>query len=74
MSNAQFRAILARLGLTDDQLSAALGLRGDGPHLRRRIAAGVESVPGPIGLALQAFADGWRPPHLRAPQALACIA
>lgn len=71
ITGAELRGKRERLGLTLKAFAVALEMGEDGERqLARLEAQSAELVPGPLGIAVQAYADGWRPPHMRAGPAL----
>lgn len=76
MSKERFAAIRRALNLTREQLAAALRLPVDGARRCADFEDGRAPIPGPVALAMEAFADGWRPAQARAPDrpALALVA
>jgi DNA-binding transcriptional regulator YiaG len=61
MTPAQVRAARISLGMTQDQLAAALRMGGDGKRAIRRWEAGEREISGPASVAIEALLTGWRP-------------
>jgi len=62
LSAGQFEKIRLQLGLSDEELSQALGLSVNGPVAIGKMRRGQRDVSGPITTALMAFVSGYRPP------------
>jgi len=66
ITGRDLRARREALGLTQKQFAAALEMGSDGERqLAKLEASPAEQIPGPLGIAVQAISDGWRPPHMR---------
>jgi len=61
MTPAEVRAARLALGMTQEQLAAALRMGGDGKRAVRRWEAGDREISGPATVAIQALLSGWRP-------------
>jgi transcriptional regulator with XRE-family HTH domain len=59
MNATEYRAALARLGLT--QVGAAR-IMGVGERTSRRYASGDQNIPPPVERLMRAYLDGYRPP------------
>lgn len=66
MTATRFREIQTRLGLTAEQMALALRMGPEAASDVIRYAHGAAAIPGPVGLAMEALGDGWRPANLRA--------
>jgi DNA-binding transcriptional regulator YiaG len=65
MTGEDVKLIRKALGLTQSQLAEWLRLQGqDAGQTVRSWEAGRRPVTGPAEVAMTAFADGWRPPHV----------
>ena len=62
LSAGQFEKIRLQLGLSDEELSDALGLSANGPVAIGKMRRGDKPVSGPIATAMLAFVSGYRPP------------
>jgi DNA-binding transcriptional regulator YiaG len=61
MTPAEVRAARLALGMTQDQLAAALRMGGDGKRAVRRWEDGDRAISGPASVAIEALLTGWRP-------------
>ena len=71
MTGRALRLARERLGLSCAQLASALSMTAaGGAEIEALEAQPARDVPGPLGLAVQALSEGWRPPHIRGAVAL----
>jgi hypothetical protein len=61
MTGAEMNRIRTWLGLSQAELACWLDLARGGATRVREMETGVRPVTGPIGVAMEAFAAGWRP-------------
>jgi DNA-binding transcriptional regulator YiaG len=61
MTPAEVSAARRALGMTQDQLAAALRMGADGKRAVRRWEAGDRAISGPASVAIEALLTGWRP-------------
>lgn len=61
MTPDDVRAARQSLGMTQDELAAALRMGADGKRAVRRWEAGDRAISGPATVAIAALLSGWRP-------------